>query len=125
MNSNSDDTKTQSNEKKAILDELWNEMQELGITDIKYTVLTIKDIDARHTQILEGLAHRDVAYEAELKRQQEVSCQLFILTCCKMENKRIEFAHLAQAFVDLLAQRRSTVEQLQGEPEVQDIASIT
>ena len=34
-----------------------------------------------------------------------------------MENKRIEFATLAQGFVDHLAQRVSAIEQLQGEPE--------
>lgn len=34
---------TSSNdEKKAALDTIWNEMQQLGVTDNKYTVLTIK-----------------------------------------------------------------------------------
>jgi hypothetical protein len=35
-----------------------------------------------------------------------------------MENKRIEFAQLAQGFIDHITQRKSTVEHLQGEPEV-------
>jgi actinin alpha len=65
--------RSQSESKKEVLEKLWAEMHSLGITDLKYTVLTIKDIETRHSQVLDALKNREEAYEAELKRQTEVT----------------------------------------------------
>eukprot|EP01114_Cavostelium_apophysatum_P023733 TRINITY_DN903_c0_g1_i2.p1 TRINITY_DN903_c0_g1~~TRINITY_DN903_c0_g1_i2.p1 ORF type:complete len:941 (-),score=409.02 TRINITY_DN903_c0_g1_i2:2112-4934(-) len=110
--SDADVAKT-STEKKDSLNALWNEMQALGVTDVKYTVLTMKDIENRHTSVQDALAKRQEAYQVELQRQIE------------MEEKRKEFARVAQEFIDHLANRRQQIRGLLsgGEPE-ELIASI-
>jgi len=96
---------TDNDAKKAAIDAIWAEMQQLGVKDVKYTVLTIKDVETRHASIGEALKRRQEAYDVELKRQVE------------MEEKRKEFAKIAQEFIEHLASRRQQIEQLTGEPE--------
>jgi len=96
---------TDNDAKKAAIDAVWAEMQQLGVKDVKYTVLTIKDVEARHASVGEVLKRRQEAYDVELKRQLE------------MEEKRKEFAKVAQEFIEHLTSRKQQIEQLTGEPE--------
>jgi len=105
LDSNDSEIEGTSNDKKAKLQTLWDEMQELGITDLKYTVLTMKDIDSRHASVLDALKRRREAYEEELRRQN------------MLEEKRKQFASVAKDFVDHLAARQEAIGKLQGEPE--------
>ena len=91
--------------KKTHLDGLWKDLQDLGVTDNKYTVLTDGDIASFHQQLEGALGNRRVAYDAELERQR------------LLESKRKEFAAGAQAFVDSIDQRKADIGALQGEPQ--------
>eukprot|EP01116_Phalansterium_solitarium_P010861 TRINITY_DN2629_c0_g1_i2.p1 TRINITY_DN2629_c0_g1~~TRINITY_DN2629_c0_g1_i2.p1 ORF type:complete len:1163 (+),score=512.14 TRINITY_DN2629_c0_g1_i2:1346-4834(+) len=102
---NDAEVKADADSKKAVLDDLWAKLQELGVTDLKYTVLTNKDVEERHAKLSSVLPARRTAYAEELDRQE------------KLEAKRLEFASLAQDFVDHLASRRETIESMQGEPD--------
>jgi len=100
-----------SETKKSSLDQLWDELTSLGVTENRYTPITNKDIEATHNNLKDNLKARRAAYQAELERQQ------------LLEEKRKEFAHKAQAFVDSLNDRRSALDALTGEPD-ELIASI-
>lgn len=93
-----------NNSKKAVLDDLWNQEQQLGIKENPYTVFTDKDIGNWHQSVEDSLAERQKAYQAELERQK------------RNEEKRKEFAAAADEFVKSLDQRRSDIDNLQGEP---------
>eukprot|EP01103_Thecamoeba_quadrilineata_P002430 TRINITY_DN12390_c0_g1_i1.p1 TRINITY_DN12390_c0_g1~~TRINITY_DN12390_c0_g1_i1.p1 ORF type:complete len:1553 (+),score=563.11 TRINITY_DN12390_c0_g1_i1:26-4660(+) len=96
-----------NNTKKSALDDLWGQLQALGVTENRYTPLTIADIDASHKHLGEEVNQRRVAYDAELERQKH------------LEEKRKEFAAKAQEFADNVNARSGTVEQaaLNGEPD--------
>jgi len=47
-----------SEEKKATLDQLWQQMQELGVKDNRYTSLTNTDVAAFHNNVLESAQKR-------------------------------------------------------------------
>jgi len=100
LDSGNQSYKTQSEEKKASLENTWNEMQSLGITDLKYTVLTVKDVETRHNAVLDAIKRREEAYVAELERQQ------------LLEAKRKEYAQLAQQFIEHLEQRKQHIQSL-------------
>eukprot|EP01119_Soliformovum_irregulare_P006735 TRINITY_DN19167_c0_g1_i1.p1 TRINITY_DN19167_c0_g1~~TRINITY_DN19167_c0_g1_i1.p1 ORF type:complete len:1535 (+),score=670.97 TRINITY_DN19167_c0_g1_i1:168-4772(+) len=104
LDSDSAAKQQESATKREVLQQLWNQIQEMGITDLKYTVLTMKDIENRDTQINDAVTRRGQAYDEELKRQLE------------MEERRKAWAAKAQSFVDHLATRRSKIQELQGEP---------
>ena len=75
MEKNDLEIKAISEDKNHSLVKIWDAMQELGITDVRYTVLTIKDIAARHANVEEALSRRQISYGVELNRQTEVSCE--------------------------------------------------
>eukprot|EP01126_Amoeba_proteus_P003380 TRINITY_DN11120_c0_g1_i6.p1 TRINITY_DN11120_c0_g1~~TRINITY_DN11120_c0_g1_i6.p1 ORF type:complete len:1550 (-),score=454.30 TRINITY_DN11120_c0_g1_i6:80-4675(-) len=87
--------KEENDKFKATLDGLWDQLQAHSVTDNRYTFLTNDDIANNHQHLLEALQQRRAAWEEALKRQQE------------MEDKCKEFAALASAFVDHLAQRKN------------------
>ena len=96
-----------NDEKKKHLDDLWDEEQAKGIVDNRYTVFTNKDIASLHQQVGEALGRRRDEYNSELERQR------------LNEEKRKQFAALAQDFVDGCETRRKSVAEfaLTGEPE--------
>jgi len=93
----------ESAEKKGELEEIAKKMEELGVKDNKYTVLTMDDINAGEQGMEEALKNRQEAYEAELARQKA------------MEEKRLEFAAAAQEYVDWLAAQKAEIDALQNE----------
>jgi len=93
-----------STNKKASLDDLWNQLQALGVNENRYTPLTNKDIQNSHDHLLQELEKRRAAYKAEYDRQ------------VHLEEKRKEFAQKAQEFVDSLAARTAAINGLTGEP---------
>ncbi|KAJ6253824.1 alpha-actinin [Anaeramoeba flamelloides] len=94
-----------SDEKKEILENLDKELTELGSTDNKYSALTIDDIRSKHDQLIEMMKTREDAYNKELERQ------------TTMEEKRKEFAQVADEFAEFLSQVRKDINNLSGEPE--------
>eukprot|EP01130_Rhizamoeba_saxonica_P008085 TRINITY_DN3269_c0_g1_i1.p1 TRINITY_DN3269_c0_g1~~TRINITY_DN3269_c0_g1_i1.p1 ORF type:complete len:1533 (+),score=617.45 TRINITY_DN3269_c0_g1_i1:37-4635(+) len=81
------------------LDDIWNELQELGATNNPYTPLTNEDVAKLHETTLNDLVLRREAYEKELQRQLE------------MEAKRKEFAEAAEDFVQHLESRKEEINQ--------------
>ena len=81
------------------------EMEELGVTDNKYTALTVEDTTAAGASLDEAVANRREAYQAEVARQEA------------MEAKRIEFADAAKAFLEFLDNQRASIDGLEGEPD--------
>ncbi|KAJ3440695.1 alpha-actinin sarcomeric-like protein [Anaeramoeba flamelloides] len=96
---------TQSKDKKEKLEDLDKQLTELGSTDNKYSPFTIEDIQTKHDQLMNLLKEREDAYNKELERQ------------TIMENKRKEFAELANELADLLEKIRKDINKLEGEPE--------
>jgi actinin alpha len=107
LDSSNSDATNGSTDRKSKLDDLWNQLQQLGVTENRYTPITDKDIESAHNNLLKDLDARRAAYEAEVERQ------------LHMEEKRKEFAAKAQEFADSLASRKAAVEQASasGEPE--------
>lgn len=107
LDSHDSESSSTSDGKKASLDDLWNQLQELGAVENRYTPTTNKDIENQHNSLLSGLEARRAAYQAELDRQ------------LLMEEKRKEFAAKAQEFSDSVAARKSAVDEAVkvGEPE--------
>lgn len=95
----------QANEKKNKLDNVWAEMQELGVKDNKYTPLTIENMNNSNNNLNESLEKRRTAYAEELRRQEI------------MEAKRKEVAAAFAAFSEWLVNERSAIDALEGEPE--------
>lgn len=106
LDANDSEVSAANDQKKAHLDDLWNEEQAKGINDNKYTVFTNKDIANLHQQINDALSKRREEYQIELERQR------------LHEEKRKLFAKLAQEFVDELDARRNQISQIgsEGEP---------
>eukprot|EP01100_Stratorugosa_tubuloviscum_P003200 TRINITY_DN1760_c0_g1_i1.p1 TRINITY_DN1760_c0_g1~~TRINITY_DN1760_c0_g1_i1.p1 ORF type:complete len:1545 (+),score=896.95 TRINITY_DN1760_c0_g1_i1:60-4637(+) len=105
LNRSDANIQTAADEKKHNLDNLWNKMQEFGITENNYTPITNKDIEAKHNDLMEELSKRRAAYQSELDRQRH------------MEDKRKEWAVKAQEFVDSLNNRKNEIASLSGEPD--------
>ncbi|KNC56298.1 alpha-actinin A [Thecamonas trahens ATCC 50062] len=95
----------QSTEQLEAIQAVAAELAELGVTDNKYTPLTVDDTVAAGASVDAAIEARREAYAAELERQEA------------MEAKRIEFAEAAQAFVDYLGAQRTTVDAAEGEPD--------
>ncbi len=95
-----------SQEKKAELDSLHQQLQDMSVTENKHTSWTIEDVQAFANKLSEQLKKRREAYEAELKRQQS------------MEDKRKEFAEHAHEFVKYLDEQIKTLENAtkEGDP---------
>lgn len=93
-----------NDEKKANLDDLWEQEKAMGITNNPYTVFTNEDIATWHGSVNDALAERQKSYDAELERQK------------LNEEKRKEFAAAAQGFVDHLDSRTKEIDGLTGEP---------
>jgi Ca2+-binding EF-hand superfamily protein len=101
-------TETAYAEKKAALDAVAAKLGTLGVTQNRYTVLTVADIEQRRQGVAELSAARKQAYDAELQRQTQ------------MEDKRIEFAQKAADFVDFINAKKHDVVEAgagAGEPE--------
>jgi actinin alpha len=75
-------------DKHHVLHDLWSKLQELGVTVNPYSPFKLSDIEASTNNLNGELDKRRVAYHEELERQRE------------MEEKRKEFAKLAQDFVE-------------------------
>jgi len=102
----SDSTITSNNnQKKAHLDDLWEQEKAMGITSNPYTVFNNEDIATWHQQVNDSLVSRQKAYEAELERQK------------LNEEKRKQFASEAQNFIDHLSERTKSIDSLEGEPK--------
>lgn len=91
--------------RKATADAAAAKLAELQVSDFRYTVLTIESIEQRKKQLDGLLDARVTAYNEELSRQKA------------MEEKRLEFAKLAQEFVDFLAAQKKEIIAVTGEPE--------
>jgi Ca2+-binding EF-hand superfamily protein len=94
-----------SADKKAALDKVDADLKAAGVTYNAYTSLSVADIEERQANLASLLADRRAAYATELARQQA------------MEEKRKEFAAAAQAFVDYLADEKTQINGVEGEPE--------
>ncbi|KAH3759770.1 alpha-actinin A [Pelomyxa schiedti] len=94
-----------SSEKYNELEAIANQMKEMGITENKYTMLTLDDMKAQEVNMNGALAKLKEAYEAELKRQE------------LMEEKRKEFAAAANKFMEFLDTQKNTIDALNGEPD--------
>ncbi|KAJ6236377.1 alpha-actinin [Anaeramoeba flamelloides] len=105
LDETTDEITKASNEKKESLEDLDKQLTELGSTDNKYSALTIDDIRSKHDQLMNLLNERKEAYDKELERQ------------TTMENKRKEFAELADSFAEFLQKIRKDINSLEGEPE--------
>lgn len=93
--------------KKAELDALDSQLRDLGVTDNKYTFLSVGDIESRYKTLQDLLAARRDIYNAEVKRQEDNEAK------CK------QFAQEAEAFLAFLASERSAINDIDGEPEEQ------
>jgi hypothetical protein len=99
------DTNATNATKKKVVDAAWAKLQELGVKENKYSVLTSKDTDAASASVGTALGARQHAWK-EAQALEE-----------KKEAKRKEFAAAAQTFVDGADKRRGELDGLQGEPE--------
>jgi actinin alpha len=104
LDANDSSVTSSNDEKKANLDDLWEQEKAMGITTNPYTVFTNEDVAAWHTSVNDAIAERQKAYDAELERQKQ------------NEEKRKEFAAAAQGFVDHLDSRTKEIDGLSGEP---------
>eukprot|EP00727_Mastigamoeba_balamuthi_P000781 m51a1_g1070 putative alpha actinin (1100) ;mRNA; r:849859-853784 len=94
--------------RKAEVDAAAQRLAELGVSENRYTVLTVADVEARRQAVAELYAARVAAHAQELQRQEE------------MESRRVEFAEAAQEFVDFIAACKKAVAGAgagEGEPE--------
>eukprot|EP01095_Lingulamoeba_sp_RSL-Kostka_P016996 TRINITY_DN85_c0_g1_i2.p1 TRINITY_DN85_c0_g1~~TRINITY_DN85_c0_g1_i2.p1 ORF type:complete len:1520 (-),score=772.40 TRINITY_DN85_c0_g1_i2:137-4696(-) len=105
LDASDNETREANDSKKADLDALWAELQEKGVQENRYTVLTNEDVAAIHQSVNDALETRRTEYQEELKRQEV------------MEEKRKEFAEAAQAFVNHVKARKEEITGLEGEPE--------
>ncbi|KAJ6242462.1 alpha-actinin [Anaeramoeba flamelloides] len=105
LDETTDEITTKSTEKKEKMEDLDKQLTELGSTDNKYSALTIDDIKNKHDLLMNALNERNEAYEKELNRQ------------TIMENKRKEFAQVANEFGEFLDKIRKDINNLSGEPE--------
>ena len=83
--------RTEAGGKKEALDAVNADLTELGVTDNKYTVLTMDDIERGAAGLEDNICGRRTAYDAEVARQE------------MLEAKRVEFAaamDAAMAFVE-------------------------
>jgi Ca2+-binding EF-hand superfamily protein len=103
-NSNKDFAE-QNDSKKKHLDELWNKLQELGVTENRHTTYTNEDVKKFHKDLLDGLEKRNTKYQEELARQKE------------LEELRKKFAKLADEFVQSIEQRKNHISSFEGEPD--------
>eukprot|EP01126_Amoeba_proteus_P011395 TRINITY_DN1459_c0_g1_i1.p1 TRINITY_DN1459_c0_g1~~TRINITY_DN1459_c0_g1_i1.p1 ORF type:complete len:1526 (-),score=377.95 TRINITY_DN1459_c0_g1_i1:290-4867(-) len=99
-----------SNAKRAQLKHVWQELQDLGVSDNRHTILTDQDIENLSNLVGEKQKDRRDDYEVELQRQRE------------MEDKRKEFARLAEEFVNThlptrLARLTSELGSVESDPE--------
>ncbi len=97
--------KSQDNEKIDSINHVWQELQQNGVTSNSHTSLSIQDIETSHSQLQQALGAREEAYARELQKH------------TLYEEKRKEFAGLAQSFVEFLSNQRTTIEHISGEPQ--------
>ena len=95
----------QSSAQVSEIENVWKQLEDLGVKDNRYTPLTFDDIKKKEADLQQSIAKRSEDYAAELARQEE------------MEAKRIEFANAAQAFDDFLKSDREAVDAMTGEPK--------
>jgi len=100
-----DKYKQESNTHLAELEDLWNKLQGLGVTDNRYSSVTFPDLVALNNHLLEDLEHRRRDYEVEKQRQLD------------MEAKRKEFADKANHFVEHLNLRKNEIDSHNSEPD--------
>jgi hypothetical protein len=99
------DSNATNGTKKKVVDAAWAKLQELGVKENKYSVLTSKDTDAASAAVGHALGARQQAWKDAQALEE------------KKEAKRKEFAAAAQSFVDGAEKRRGELDGLQGEPE--------
>ena len=96
-----------ADQKRGGVEKVDADLKATGASDNRYTHLTVNDLVARQNNLKELFEQRKAAYDQELAKQRQ------------MEQKRIEFAQAAQAFVDYLSAERAKISALEGEPEDQ------
>jgi len=99
------DLKGTAETKNAEVADLWKQLADLGVTDNKYTDYNMEDVNKAHGNLGNAIEKYKEAYAAEVKRQEE------------MEAKRKEFAAAAEDFVNFIAQQKTAVDAVTGEPE--------
>ena len=94
-----------SSAKLAEIDEIVNRMNELGVKDNKYTMITPEDLKGQEAALLPpgAMEARRDAWKRELERQEA------------MEAKRIEFAEAAEAFAKWLEDLKAKIDGLENE----------
>lgn len=105
LDSQDADNKKHNDEKKAALDAVWKELQDLHVKDNRYSALTEQDAAGFHANVLASIDSRRQAYEAELARQRA------------MEEARKKFAAAAADFVAHLQKRREAIAAHNSEPD--------
>jgi len=96
---------TTSQAKKASAVKVANELSSTGVTDNRYTKLTVADLDALEASLKDALHKRQQAYDQELAKQTSND------NLCK------DVAKMNQDFVDWVQAQRSAIESFSGEPE--------
>jgi len=104
VDKDSSDTTATNGTKKGEADQLWAKLQELGVTDNKYSPLTADDVNKASQGVDTALKARDAAWDEAQKRE------------AAKEAKRKEFADAADKFVKSVDARRAELDALQGEP---------
>lgn len=104
LDSDDAQVREQSAERLGKLDAVHKEGVELGITDNRYTALSMEDERQKSGELDQALEQRRVAYQAELEHQRA------------LEAKRIEFAEAAAAFAQYVVEQREAADSLGGEP---------
>ena len=100
--------KQESSDKLAEIDKIVERMNELGVKDNKYTMITPEDLKAQEAALLPpgAMEARRDAWKRELERQEI------------MEAKRIEFAEAAEAFVKWMEELKEKINGLENEDPV-------
>jgi len=105
LDENDKEVTAASEKNKSDVEAVAQKMQEMNITDNKYTQLTTADAAKFHEAVMEALKKRQADYEKELERQK------------MMEAKCQEFAKLADEFVNMLQNRKKELKAKFTEPK--------
>eukprot|EP01090_Pellita_catalonica_P013067 TRINITY_DN3016_c0_g1_i1.p1 TRINITY_DN3016_c0_g1~~TRINITY_DN3016_c0_g1_i1.p1 ORF type:complete len:1544 (+),score=470.99 TRINITY_DN3016_c0_g1_i1:17-4648(+) len=92
-------------ERKATVDKTWGDLQDMGVTDNRYTPLTDTDMQKNADDIQDALKKRREAYEASLANQQSI------------ENQMKGQAQVYSDFLEWLKQQREKIDGFEGEPD--------
>jgi len=114
LENNTNEVKKKAGEKKAALDKLLQEMDQLGVKDNRHTTHNQESIENLNKQLETELDNRNKAYEEALNKESQ------------FEVKRKEFAGKAAEFTKGISAKKASLKGLTGEPEklAAEVASI-